>query len=400
MEAVRFHKNGIDMKIHEKTIMPKGFTCTSRNCGLKDEGEDIALFYSEIKSNAAGLFTKNQFPGAPVILGREIIKSGRLRAIIINSKVSNVGTGSIGIKSAQRMAMAVSKELDIPHQEVLMSSTGVIATPLPIEKIEKGVEGMSKELAEDPMVGVRGMMTTDTYPKAISVSVDEATITIVGKGAGMIEPNMATMLVYIFTDADIEAPLLDEMLREAVGSSFNMLSIDTDTSTSDTCIIMANGLADAVDPKGFLDVLKFICLEMTKMIARDGEGATKLIVANVLGARSENEAGIVAKAIINSPLIKTMAYGADPNVGRILMAVGKCTTCEIIPDKIEIRLNNKLVYLDQNRVDFDEAAVRNLLKGDPVEISTNLHIGSGEATAYGCDLTEGYIKENAAYYSS
>ncbi len=388
------------MKLHQKAIMPQGFQCTSRNCGLKDEGRDIAIFYSKVRANAAGVFTKNKFPGASVILGREIMRNGCLRAIIVNSKVSNVGTGPEGIRNAQRMAVAVSKECNIPENEVIMSSTGVIAKPLPIEKIEHGVQGISKELVDDPVVGAKGIMTTDSYPKAISASVDDATITIIGKGSGMIEPNMATMLVYIFTDAKIETPILDEILRDSVADSFNMLSVDTDTSTSDTCLAMANGLAGAVDKKRFSDTLQFACIEMTKMLARDGEGATKLLVANVTGARSKNEAKVIAKTLINSPLVKTMIYGADPNIGRILMAVGKCITCEIIPEKIEVRINNRLVYLNQNRVDFDETEIRNVLRGDPAEISADLNIGSGNATAYGCDLTEGYIKENAAYYSS
>lgn len=388
------------MELHKKAIMPQGFQCASRNCGLKDEGRDIAIFYSKVSANAAGVFTKNKFPGASVILGREIMRNGCLRAIIVNSKVSNVGTGPEGIRNAQRMAVAVSKECNIPENEVIMSSTGVIAKPLPIEKIEHGVQGISKELVDDPVVGAKGIMTTDTYPKAISASVDDATITIIGKGSGMIEPNMATMLVYIFTDAKIETPILDEILRDSVADSFNMLSVDTDTSTSDTCIAMANGLAGAVDKKRFSDTLQFACREMTKMLARDGEGATKLLVVNVTGARSKNEAKVIAKTLINSPLVKTMIYGADPNIGRILMAIGKCMTCEIIPEKIEVRINNRLVYLNQNRVDFDEPEIRNELRGDQVEISADLNIGSGNATAYGCDLTEGYIKENAAYYSS
>ena len=388
------------MKLHKRPIMPKGFKCASKNCGIKNGERDISIFYSETKANAAGVFTQNKFPGAPVILGREIIKNGSLRAIIVNSKVGNVGTGEEGIKNARRMVIAVSKEFNIPQEEVIMSSTGVIAKQVPIEIIENGVRGISRDLQSDPIVGAKGIMTTDTYPKALSILVDEAVITIVGKGSGMIEPNMATMLVYIFTDAEIEVPVLDNMLREAVYDSFNMLSVDTDTSTSDTCIIMANGLAGKVDERTFLETLKFACVEMTKMLARDGEGATKLLLANVLGAKSDEEARFIAKALINSPLIKTMAYGTDPNAGRILMAVGKCTACEIKPEKIEVRVNDKLVYLNESRVDFDEKEVRNLLSRDTIEITVNLKVGSGSAIAYGCDLTEGYIKENAAYYSS
>jgi len=208
------------------------------------------------------------------------------------------------------------------------------------------------------------------------------------------------MLVYIFTDAAVETARLDDMLRGAVRDSFNMLSVDTDTSTSDTCLIMANGLAGKVDEALFRESLNFACLEMTKLLARDGEGATKLLVAKVRGAKTEGEARIIAKSLINSPLVKTMAYGADPNIGRVLMAIGKCTNCEVRPERIEIRINGRQVFKDESRTDFDEVEVRKLLSGELLEITSHLNIGEGRATAYGCDLTEGYIRENAAYYSS
>lgn len=384
----------------EKAVLPRGFRCAGKNCGLKTEGKDLGIFISEVPGSAAGVFTRNKFPGAPVILGREIIKKGRLRAIVVNSKVSNVGTGEQGIKNARRMAKAVAQEFEIPENEVIMSSTGVIARQLPIEQIENGIRGISAILTDDPLDAVQGMMTTDTYPKAISLSCDDATITIAGKGAGMIAPDMATMLVYIFTDAEISAPVLDEMLREAVRDSFNMLSVDTDTSTSDTCIIMANGLAGKVDESRFSEALKSACVEMTRMLARDSEGATKLLMAHISRAKTDQEARHIAKEIVASPLVKTMAYGADPNIGRILMAIGKCIDCEIIPENINIRINDRLVYANESRTDFDEPELRKILSGELVEIRADLGIGSGQATAYGCDLTEGYIKENAAYYSS
>ncbi|MDM8524474.1 bifunctional glutamate N-acetyltransferase/amino-acid acetyltransferase ArgJ [Desulfococcaceae bacterium HSG8] len=388
------------MELHKKTIMPRGFKCASKNCGLKKDTRDLSVFYSEVRANAAGVFTKNKFPGAPIILGREIISQGFLRAIIVNSKVSNVGTGQQGIENARRMAVAVSEEFNIPRDEVIMSSTGVIGKQLPIEIIESGIQGISDELENDPIAGAKGIMTTDTYPKALSVSSGESVITIIGKGSGMIAPDMATMLVYIFTDADIESAVLDDMLREAADGTFNMMSVDTDTSTSDTCVIMANGLAGKTDEKCFRETLFFACTEMTKMLARDGEGATKLLLADISGAKTENEAKVIARSVINSPLIKTMAYGADPNIGRVLMAIGKCTDCEIQSEKIEIRINSKLVYQNESRTDFDEGKIRALLKDDPVEIKVNMNVGHGSAIAYGCDLTEGYIKENAAYYSS
>ena len=385
---------------HDTPRMPRGFLCASRNCGLKPEGYDLALFYSEAPAAAAAVFTRNQFPGAPIVVGREIIRKGRLRAVVVNSKISNVGTGEEGIRNARRMGELAAAELGVPADEVLMSSTGVIGKPLPIDKIEAGLRGMKADLVADPLRGAEGIMTTDTYPKAISLSIGEATLTIVGKGSGMISPNMATMLVYIFTDAAFDAPTLDRMLRDAVADSFNMLSVDTDTSTSDTCAILANGLAGRVDEGAFQHALRAACIRMTEMLARDGEGATKLLRATVTGARTTAEARTVARSIVDSPLVKTMAFGADPNVGRILMAVGKCFDCAVDPARTTVRINDTVVFANSVRTDFDEAELRRLLAGDPVDIHVDLGLGDGRATAYGCDLTHGYVDENAAYYSS
>ena len=379
---------------------PRGFRCTSRNCGLKKSGYDLALFHSERPAAAAALFTRNRFPGAPVIVGREVIRRGRLSGIVVNSKVSNVGTGAQGITNARRMAIAASVELGVPADEVLMSSTGVIGRQLPIDRIETALVGMAAELDDDPLRGAEGIMTTDTYAKAVSLRVGDATITWVGKGSGMIEPNLATMLVYIFTDADFPADELDRMLREAVDESFNMLSVDTDTSTSDTCVLMANGMAGAVDGERFRAALKAGSIRLTEMLARDGEGATKLLRATVEGAADRAQARRAAKSIINSPLVKTMAFGADPNTGRVLMAVGKCIDVEQDPARINVWINGTAVMTAGSTTEFDDAALRETLSGDPVEIRVALGMGEGRATAYGCDLTHGYIEENAAYYSS
>ena len=388
------------ISLHNPAVFPLGFTCAAVNCGLKPSEPDLALFHSDTPASAAAIFTRNQFPGAPVIVGRELIRAGRLQAIIVNSKVSNVGTGLPGIEIARRMGRAAAAELNIAPELVLMSSTGVIGVPLPVEKIERGVRGMRAQLQNDPMVGARGIMTTDSHPKAISTSIGDATLTIVAKGAGMIEPNMATMLCYIFTDAEFDAGTLDDMLRRAAAVSFNMLSVDTDTSTSDTCAILANGRAGQVDSDLFYQALEAACIRMTEILARDGEGATKLLRVNVAGAASHEEARVIAKAIVNSPLIKTMAYGADPNVGRILMAIGKNFNATIRRDNVSANINGTLVVVGGTRADFDDGALREVLKGDPVEISVELGVGVGAATAYGCDLTEGYIGENASYYSS
>lgn len=385
---------------HNPPVLPHGFRCASVNCGLKPSAKDLALFVSDVDAAAAGVFTRNQFPGAPIVLGRETIKGGRLRAIIANSKCSNVATGAKGFENARRMAAAAAAELGTTADRVLVSSTGVIGTQLPIEAIERGIRGMARDLQDDPTVGAEGIMTTDTHPKVLSASAGAATITWVAKGSGMIEPNMATMLVFIFTDAAFDAPALDAMLRRAVHVSFNMLSVDTDTSTSDTCAILANGHAGAVSATEFEEVLTTGCIRMTEMLARDGEGATHLLRATVRGALNDAEARRIAKSLVNSPLVKTMVFGADPNVGRLLMAIGKCADCTIRPDATDAGINGHAVVRGGERLDFDEQAVRAALGAEVVDLDVALGVGDAKATAYGCDLTQAYIDENAAYYSS
>ncbi|MHB8837830.1 MAG: bifunctional glutamate N-acetyltransferase/amino-acid acetyltransferase ArgJ [Gemmatimonadaceae bacterium] len=388
------------MTFHDPARFPKGFRCASRNVGLKPEARDLTLFASDVDAAAAAVFTRNQFPGAPIILGRETLKGGVLRAIIANSKVSNVATGARGVENARRMAAAAAAELGTDAGKVLVSSTGVIGVQLPVEKIETGVRGMKGDLQDDPLVGAEGIMTTDTHPKALSASVGGATITWVAKGSGMIEPNMATMLSYIFTDAALDAATLDRLLRDAVHVSFNMLSVDTDTSTSDTCVILANGLAGPVDERAFRDALIAGCVRMTEILARDGEGAEHLLRVTVRDAASEGEARYVAKALVNSPLIKTMVHGADPNVGRILMAIGKCFDATVNTGATNASVNGYQVVGNGVRLDFDDATVRAALKVEVVDLDVSLGAGTATARAYGCDLTKGYIDENAAYYSS
>jgi glutamate N-acetyltransferase / amino-acid N-acetyltransferase len=385
---------------HDPPRLPRGFRTASRNCGLKPSGKDLAVFVSEADAVAAAVFTRNHFPGAPVILGRETIRGGTLRAIVVNSKVSNVANGAAGLANARRMATAAAAALGTSPDRVLVSSTGVIGVPLPIEKIERGLSGIATDLVDDPLVGAEGIMTTDSHPKALSLSLGDATITWVAKGSGMIEPNMATMLSFIMTDAAIAAPELDRLLREVVDVSFNMLSVDTDTSTSDTCVILANGRAGPIDREAFRKALTMGCLRMTEMLARDGEGATKLLRATVRGAATAVEARRIAKSLVNSPLVKTMAHGADPNVGRLLMAVGKCFECTIRPDATDAWINGHKVVDRGERTTFNEEAVRAALATDTTDILVSLGVGDGEATAFGCDLSAGYISENAAYYSS
>ena len=385
---------------HDRPRFPQGFRCASRNVGLKPAAKDLTLFVSEVEAAAAAIFTRNHFPGAPIILGRETIGAGRLRAIIANSKVSNVATGTVGIANSRRMAAAAAAELGCPADRVLVSSTGVIGVQLPVELIESGVRGMSQELQDDPIVGAEGIMTTDTFPKALSVSVGAATITWVAKGSGMIEPNMATMLAYIFTDAALDAATLDRLLRESARRSFNMLSVDTDTSTSDTCAILANGLAGPVNESAFREALIAGCILMAETLGRDGEGAEHLVRVTVRGALNEAEARVIAKSVVNSPLVKTMVHGADPNVGRLLMAVGKCFDCTVRPTSTDAWINGHQVVRGGERMAFEDAVVREALTAEIVDLEIALGVGEARAVAYGCDLTKGYVEENASYYSS
>lgn len=388
------------MAFHASPILPRGFLCAATRCRPEAKKPDLSLFASEVPAAAAAVFTRNHVAGAPVVVGRELMAGGRLQAVVVNSGVSNVGTGPAGIDNARRMGAAAAAALGIPPELVLMSSTGVIGVPLPIDAIEAALPGLAGDLQPDPLVGARGIMTTDTYPKAVSMAVGEATLTVVGKGSGMIAPHMATMLVYALTDAALDAPALDRGLRRAVDETFNMLSVDTDTSTSDTCAVLANGLAGPVSEASFAKALLVAFTRMTEMLARDGEGATRLLRVTVRGAAEPTEAKVIAKSLVSSPLIKTMVFGGDPNVGRILMAVGKCFDCRVDPERIGAAICGVPVLSGGLRADFDESAVRRLLGSEEVDLEVELGLGEDTARAWGCDLTEGYVTENAAYYSS
>jgi glutamate N-acetyltransferase/amino-acid N-acetyltransferase len=273
-----------DPALHDPPRLPRGFRCASIHCGIKTEGKDLSLFASDVPGTAAGVFTRNLFPGAPVIVGRELLASGRLQAVVVNSRVSNVGTGAEGIRNARRMGAAAAGVLGIAPDLVLMSSTGVIGVPLPIERIEAAMPELARALQDDPMVGAEGIMTTDTHPKAVSVPVDDGVLTVVAKGSGMIEPNMATMLCYVMTDAAVERAALDAVLRRVVDDTLNMVSVDTDTSTSDTCVAIANGRSGPA-PAGVLEsALRAALTRIAEMLARDGEGATRLLRVTVRGA--------------------------------------------------------------------------------------------------------------------
>ncbi|MSR36446.1 MAG: bifunctional glutamate N-acetyltransferase/amino-acid acetyltransferase ArgJ [Gemmatimonadetes bacterium] len=380
--------------------LPRGFRCAAIHCGIKAQGRDLSLIASDVPGTAAAVFTRNLIPGAPIVVGRELLRAGRLQAVVVNSRVSNVGTGAEGIARARRMGAAAATALGVAPELVLMSSTGVIGVPLPVERIEGAMPALVAALQDDPLDAAEGIMTTDTHPKALSLAVGEAVLTVIAKGSGMIEPNMATMLCYVLTDAELDARELDGALRRVVDDTLNMVSIDTDTSTSDTCVVIANGRAGSVPVEAFEAALRAALTRMAETLARDGEGASRLVRATVRGAADRDQARRIAKSIVNSPLVKTMVYGGDPNVGRLLMAVGKCFDCQVDPGRLVAEITGVTVFRQGTRTDFDEAAVRTLLGEDPVDLLVDLGVGPGEALAWGCDLTPGYIAENAAYYSS
>jgi len=377
---------------------PQGFLSLAKNVGIKDATLDLTVIYSTVRARAAAMFTRNRFPGAPVIVGRKHIANGYVQALVINSKNANVAMGKQGIDNAIETCRIVGEELGISSYDVLPFSTGVIGRPLPMDKIRAGLKGIRSELKPNNLkLAAEAIMTTDKYPKYFSWHVGSVIIAGIAKGAGMIEPNMATMLVYLITDADLPKSAMRPILRRVVDRTFNCMSIDTDTSTSDTVVLMANGLAGRVNLGQFENGLLQVCEYLTREIARGGEGATKLIIVDVSHAKNEAQAKRVAKSVVNSPLVKTAVYGCDPNWGRVIMAVGKSFDPSIEPGKVTIRFGDTNVFKKGSPVDCDLEALRQYLGQSEVMISVDLGIGKASARVWGCDLTEDYIKENAYY---
>jgi glutamate N-acetyltransferase/amino-acid N-acetyltransferase len=382
----------------QEFLQPQGFLSAAKNAGIKDETLDLTVIYSTVRSRAAAMFTQNRFPGAPVIVGRKHIANGFVQALVVNSKNANVAMGEQGIDDAMEMCRVVGAELGVDYRDVLPFSTGVIGRRVPMEKIRAGLKGIRGELRPNNLeLAARAIMTTDRYPKYVSCKVGPSVIAGIAKGAGMIEPNMATMLVYLMTDAALPAAALRPMLRRVVEPTFNSISIDTDTSTSDTVVLMANGLAGPVNPKKFEAGLLEVCEYLAREIVRNGEGATKLITVEVGRAKNEAQAKRVAKSVVNSPLVKTAVYGSDPNWGRVIMAVGKTFDKAIEPRRVTIRFGATKVFERGSPVDCDLGALKSYLSRPEVLIGVDLGIGKASARVWGCDLTEEYIKENAYY---
>ncbi|MEM8593393.1 MAG: bifunctional glutamate N-acetyltransferase/amino-acid acetyltransferase ArgJ [Pseudomonadota bacterium] len=378
---------------------PQGFKTCVKNIGVKDSSPDFSIVYSPAPCTSAAVYTQSTFAGVSVLISRAHLAKGQPQAIVTVSKNSNVATGEQGERDAHQLINSTAALLDIPEENVLISSTGVIGHCYPMDTMMPSLHALTPNDITDadfPSVA-EAMMTTDTHPKYVSKQVGAATITGVAKGVGMIEPNMATLLTYFMTDAAIEQTELEGLFKRVMDKSFNSLSIDSDTSTSDSAVILANGLAGEVDLNDFEQALLAVAIDLVKLVARDGEGSTTLIEVNVQGARDDVQAKLVAKSIVNSPLVKTAVHGADPNWGRIAMAIGKVTgQDDIQQDRVRIAFGDVEVY-PAEVTEHALNALSKLMADDEVAINVDLGIGQGDSTVWGCDLSDGYIRINADY---
>ncbi|SRR6266568_1967998 len=379
-------------------MVPRGFHVHTGRAGVANDGrDDFAVLVSDVPAVVSGMFTRSRFAGPSVVLSRSACADFSARGVVVLSRNANVATGAIGLANANEVRDGVGKALGVLPDELLIASTGVIGVEYPMADIRAAIDELTYPTGTDFPAAATAIMTTDTRPKVISVPCGDATIVGIAKGVGMIEPNMATMLAFFCTDAELAASDLDRIFRSVVARTFNAVSVDTDTSTSDSAVIFANGQAGPVSESEFEQALYDAALHLVKEIASDGEGASKLIEVRLTGARDTAQAKRVAKAIVNSPLVKTAVHGGDPNWGRVAMAIGKCEDeLDIDQDKVTIGFADFEVYPSRP----DAATMTRLtehLNGNEVLIRVDLGIASGEFTVYGCDLTNGYVHINSAY---
>jgi glutamate N-acetyltransferase/amino-acid N-acetyltransferase len=382
------------------TALPLGFSSFVTNVGVKDTTKDFTVVMADGPCSAAGVFTQSRFAGPSVVISRHNVANLSAQAVVVISKNANVATGEEGMRHAEEVTSSVASALGLNSNEVLIASTGVIGRLYPIENIRAGIAALPFPLPDNDADDVaRGIMTTDTVHKISSATIAGSTARVVGvaKGVGMIEPNMATLIAMVFTDARVEPKKLNDIFRGVINKTLNCVSVDTDTSTSDTAIILASGAAGAVADDALTAALQSVLLDLTKAIARDGEGAETLIEVTVDNARDAEQAKTVAKSIVNSPLVKTAVHGADPNWGRVAMAVGKCSEyTDIDQEKVVIRFGTQEVY--PTRVDESGLAqLSEYMRGKDVTIHVSLNTGKATATVWGCDLTDGYVRINADY---
>jgi glutamate N-acetyltransferase/amino-acid N-acetyltransferase len=385
--------------VRPRVALPAGFVAHTGHVGLRaGGGDDLAVIVSSRRCVSAGMFTRSRFAGPSVQISRQRAAAGHARAVVVVARNANVATGAQGLRDAEELAELVARGTGVPVDEVLVASTGVIGRPYPMPQLRDHLDGLARAAFDaDAQAVAKAIMTTDTVPKTAERRVGPARVVGIAKGVGMIEPNMATMLAFVLTDAEVDPTSLRRHWRRAVDDSFNCLSIDTDTSTSDTAVILANGAAGPVGEAELAIALREICLDLTLQLARDGEGATKLLTVTVRTAADRSQARRVAKAIVNSPLVKAAVHGADPNWGRVAMAIGKCEDdTDIDPERVVIRFADIEAY-PAVASDATLEELRQVMGRDHVDIDVELGVGETEATVYGCDLSEGYVHINADY---
>lgn len=389
--------------------LPSGFFASGVSAGLKKNGKpDLALLYSKFPCTAAGLVTKNAVKGAPARLTEEALKEGRrLRAVVVNTKFSNSLTGRRGRADTLAVAAKAARLLHVSPKSVLSQSTGVIGVPMPVPKILRGVERAARVLSRDGgLDAAKAILTTDLAVKASSCAlvIDRKVVRVTGiaKGSGMIHPNMGTMLVYVMTDANVPRPVLRKALQEAVEPSFHSITVDGDTSTNDSVLVLANGAArhralrsGTTDYSRFARVLKEVCLDLARAIVWDGEGATKFVTIRVRGARSDRDARLAAMAVAKSSLVKTALFGADPNWGRILAAVGY-SGAAVDEFRARVAAGGYLLY-DGGPADWSRARLKRIFSQRTIDLDIDLRLGRGSSTVYTCDLSHGYVDINGMY---
>ncbi len=376
--------------------LPIGFRAGATQAGIKPSGKpDLALLVSGTPCNWAFVGTLNRAAAPCVIRGRELLAAGKpLQAVVVNAGNANCATGELGFRTDRQMAELAAAQQHMAPEAVLTGSTGVIGQPLPVEKIEAGLPNIRLGLDIDPFM--EAIMTTDLVPKMAEATLSGgARVVGICKGSGMIQPNMATMLAYLVTDAVISQKELRQGWQGVVDRSFNQVTVDTDTSTNDMAVLLSNGAAGPVDLNEFWQAVEQVCVELARKLARDGEGATKLLTVKVTGAASDIEARKAALSVAASPLWKSALYGNDPNWGRIMMALGK-SGAYLEVDRVRISLQGIGLYAGRV-LDFDRIQASQAMKAEEVLVEVDLGLGEGQGMAWGCDLTEDYVQINALY---
>ncbi len=388
----------------------KGFKASGVRCGIKQKGPDLAAIYSEVECSVAAVFTTNAFKAASVVVNQQKLPAGKARAIIVNSGNANACTGEKGLADVHAICKLAAGLLSIPEEQVFNASTGIIGVPLPMDKIEAGVRDAISKLSEDGGEAASlAIMTTDTVPKtsAYSFDIGGKTVTVGGmcKGAGMICPNMATMLCFITTDANISPAVLQKSLNSNVDRSFNSLTVDGDMSTNDSLILLANaasGCEEIIEGtaayEAFDKALGAVCLDLATACARDGEGATKFVEVKVVNAETYADAKSAAMTTANSPLVKTAIFGEDPNWGRVLCAAGR-SQARIVPEKTSLYFGDVKIVENGEPLALDPEAARKPMLEKDLTITVDLGLGSESATAFTCDFSYDYVKINAEYHT-